>query len=400
MHRPQEPTRQPAGAIGLSTQSVHAGDPRVESGPIEAPLVLSSAFAFASADEAAAAFRGESDAYVYGRWGSPTVEALEDKIAALERGASAVVTSSGMAAICGVLLTLTEAGGHVVAPRSMYAESARLLRERLPRFGVETTFVDATDIDAYERAIRPNSKLLYAETPANPTLGVTDLARLAELGKHRGIPTIADNTFATPWCQRPLDLGIDVVLHSMTKALSGHGDTIGGAVVTNRVLRDRIADTIVKGMGATLAPFNAFLIARGMRTFALRAARANESALAIASWLSARRGVVKVHYPGLHTHPGHPIAARQMRAFGSMLSFELEGGIDAGRQVLGRVELITHSVSLGDVRSLITHPASTTASTMPAGDRIAAGISDGLIRLSVGIEDVDDLLRDLDAALG
>lgn len=400
MRDPQQETRDPVAAAGPSTAAVHAGEPHPRSGPIDAPLVLSSAFAFADAEDAAAAFRGESDAYVYGRWGSPNVDALERKIATLEGGEAGVATASGMAAICGVLLSLVEAGGHIVAPRSMYAESARLLRERLPRFGVTTTFVDATSIADYEAAIRPSTRLLYVETPSNPILAITDLAALAALGGSRGLITVADNTFATPWCQRPLAHGIDVVLHSMTKALSGHGDAIGGVVVARRELRDRIADTIVKGMGGVLSPFNAFLIARGVRTFALRAERANASALTLARWLLGRRGVARVHYPGLPEHPGHALASRQMRAFGGLLSFELDGGIDAGRRVLEGVRLITHAVSLGDVRSLVTHPASTTASTMPAADRLAAGIADGLLRLSVGIEDVEDLIEDLERALG
>ncbi len=392
--------RDTAPGPGLSTLAVHGGEERPPTGPLDPPLVLSSAFSFADADVAAAAFRGENDAYIYSRWATPTVEALEAKVAALEGGEAAVAAASGMAAVSGTLLALLEAGAHIVAPRAMYAESARLLRERLPRLGITTTFVDATSIDAYAEAIRPETRILYAETPANPTLAITDLAGLAELGRSRGLTTLADNTFATPACQRPLSLGIDVVLHSMTKALSGHGDAVGGVVVTDAARRERIADTLVKGMGGVLSPFNAFLIARGVRTLALRAERANTSALAIARWLEARRGVARVHYPGLASHPGHTLASRQMRAFGGLLSFELEGGLAAGRRVLERVRVVSHAVSLGDLRSLITHPASTTASTMPPADRRLAGIADGLLRLSVGIEDADDLIADLDQAIG
>jgi methionine-gamma-lyase len=362
--------------------------------------VLSSSFRFSDAETAAAAFRGETDAYIYGRWGTPTVEHLEAKLAALEGGEAAVAAASGMAAISGTVLSLVQAGGHIVAPRAMYAEAARLLRERLPRLGITTTFVDGTSIDAYAAAIRPSTRLLYAETPCNPTLGITDLAAFAALGNAHGIVTVADNTFATPACQRPLSLGVDVVVHSMTKALCGHGDAIGGAVITTAARRNEIAEWLVKGMGGVLSPFNAFLITRGIRTLALRVERASASALAIASWLAGRAGVARVHYPGLPSHPGHAIAAIQMKGFGSLLSFELEGGIDAGRRVLDRVELIAHAVSLGDVRSLITHPASTTASTMPQADRHLAGISDGLVRLSVGIEDAPDLMADLDRAIG
>jgi cystathionine beta-lyase/cystathionine gamma-synthase len=389
-----------APEAGLSTRAVHAGEPRVATGPLDAPLVLSSAFAFADAETAAAAFRGENDAHIYGRWGTPTVEALEAKVAALEGGEAAVATASGMAAISGALLTLCRAGDHVVAPRALYGETARLLRERLPRYGIEATFVDGTSIDAYAAAIRPGTRVLYAETPANPVLAVTDLPALAALARDRGLVCVADNTFATPACQRPIALGAHVVVHSMTKALAGHGDAIGGVIVSSAALRERFADTVVKGLGAVLSPFNAFLVARGARTLGLRMDRAASTALTLARWLEARPGVARVHYPGLPSHPGHAIAARQMRAFGSIVAFELDGGLAAGAELLGRVRLIAHAVSLGDVRSLVTHPASTTASTMPREDRRAAGISDGLLRLSVGIEDADDLVADLDRAIG
>jgi methionine-gamma-lyase len=385
--------------FGLSTQSVHGGELRPASGPVDAPLVLSSAFAFASAEQAAAAFRGENDADIYGRWGTPNVRALEGKVAALEGGEGAVATASGMGAIAGALLTLCKSGDHLVAPRSMYGESARLLRERLPRFGITTTFIDDLTASGFAAAIQPNTRVLYLETPSNPTLALTDLSAVAALGAHRGILTIADNTFATPACQRPLALGVDVVVHSMTKALSGHGDAIGGIVIARRELTEAIRDTVVKGLGAVLAPFNAWLIERGLRTLALRAERSCGSAMQLASWLAEHREVRRVHYPGLPSHPDYPLAQRQMTSFGALVAFEPVGGLDAGRRMLERVRLVTHAVSLGDVRSLLTHPASTTASTMPPTDRHLAGIADGLLRLSVGIEDVDDLVDDLDQAM-
>ncbi|MEJ7727992.1 MAG: PLP-dependent aspartate aminotransferase family protein [Polyangiaceae bacterium] len=390
----------PRRAPGLSTLSVHAGEERAPTGPLDPPLVLSSTFTFADADVAAAAAREEGDAYIYSRWATPNVEALERKVAALEGGEAAVCTGSGMAAVSGVLLSFLNAGDHVVAPRSLYAETARVLRERLPRLGIETTFVDGASIEAYAAAMRPSTRLLYAETPANPTLTITDLRAFAALARERGALSVADNTFATPFCQRPLALGVDVVLHSLTKALGGHGDAVGGVVVCDASRRRVVADTVVKGMGAVLAPFNAFLVERGLRTFALRMERATASALELARWLEARPEVARVHYPGLAAHPGHQVAKRQMHAFGALVSFELAGGLDAGRRLLERVQLVSHAVSLGDVRSLITHPASTTASTMPAADRRAAGIGDGLLRMSVGIEDQADLMADLEQALG
>ncbi len=384
---------------GRSTSSVHAGERRDGSEALEPPLVLSSAFALGSAEQAAAAFRGENERYIYGRWANPSVEQLEAKLARLEAADAAVATASGMAAVTGALLSLLGSGDHVVAPLACYGETSRLLRERLPALGIDASFVDATRVEEYRAALRPATRALYVETPANPTLSITDIRGVVELGRERGLVVVADNTFATPYAQNPLSLGVDLVLHSMTKALGGHGDAIGGAVAGSRDRIARVRDVIVKGFGGVLAPFNAFLITRGMRTLALRQAQACASAARIAAHLEEHPAVARVWYPGLSSHPGHALAATQMRAFGSLVAFELPS-LEAGRRVLDRVGLISHAVSLGDVRSLVTHPASTTASTMPPDVRRQAGIADGLLRLSVGIEDADDLLADLDYALG
>jgi methionine-gamma-lyase len=400
-----------ARAAALSTACVHAGDVAdAATHALEAPLVLASAFGFASAEEAAGAFSGANDAYIYGRWGNPTTEALEAKLAALEGTEDACATASGMAAIAGAVLAVCAQGDHVVAPRSMYAESARLLRERLPRFGIETTFVDATDAGAYERALRPSTRLLYVETPANPNLAVTDVAAVVALARARGLSTLADNTFATPFAQTPHALGVDVVVHSMTKALGGHGDAIGGGACGRHESVSRIRDLVVKGFGGVISPFNAFLIARGMRTFALRQRQQCATAATLAAHLAAHPRVAVVHHPSLPTHPGRDLARRQMYAYGSLLSFELRDGsrdgdgaaptaLQAGRIALERVRLITHAVSLGDVRSLLVHPASTTHSTMPPEARRTAHIADGLLRLSVGLESPADLWKDLSQAL-
>jgi methionine-gamma-lyase len=394
-----------ARAAAIATACVHAGDaPDPATHALEGPLVLSSAFGFASADEAAGAFQGKNEAYIYGRWGNPTVEALEAKLAALEGTEDACATASGMAAVSGVVLAYCATGDHVVAPRSMYAESARLLRERLPRFGVDTTFVDATDVRAYAGAVRPTTRLLYIETPANPNLAIADVAAIVSLARERGITTVADNTFATPFAQTPHALGVEIVVHSMTKALGGHGDAIGGCVCASRAHVARVRDLVVKGFGGVLAPFNAFLVARGLRTFALRQRQQCASAAELARRLAEHPRVAVVHHPSLASHPGHDLARRQMHAFGSLVSFEMHGATDdaalaAGRRVLEGVRTITHAVSLGDVRSLLVHPASTTHSTMPPDVRAAANIGSGLLRLSVGIESVEDLWRDLETAL-
>ncbi len=385
-------------ALGLSSLSVHAGEPSPAVGPLEAPLVLSSAFGFASADEAEGAFRGDNDAYIYGRWGNPNVDLLERKVAALEGAEDAAACASGMAAISGAVLSLLSSGDHLVAPRSIYGESARLFRERLPRLGITTTFVDDVSPAGYRAALSPQTRLVYLETPSNPTLAITDVPAIVEVAREAGAVTLADNTFATPYCQRPLELGVDLVVHSMTKFLCGHGDAIGGVVVGPRALVERARDTAVKGLGGALAPFNAFLICRGLRTFALRMRAATETATSLAARLAAHPAVRRVHHPSLKSHPGHEIAARQMRAMPAILSLEVDG-LEAARRVRDRVELVTHAVSLGDARTLLTHPATTTASTMPREDRERAGISDGLLRVAVGLEDEEDLYRDLARAL-
>lgn len=387
-------------APGPSTLAVHGGEPTERAaGPIEPPIVLSSAFSFESAEQAAGAFRGDNNAYVYGRWGNPTVEHLEAKLAALEGAEAATAAASGMATISGALLAVLDAGDHIVAPRALYGETARQLRERLPRLGIETTFIDDTSPEGFAAAMTDKTRLVYLETPSNPTLGILDIEAVTRLARARGALSFCDNTFATPYCQRPLSLGVDLVLHSATKFLSGHGDVIAGLAAGSTQLVARVRESTIKGFGGALSPLSAYLVSRGMRTFALRMARASQSALHIAQFLAQHEAVERVHHPFLASHPGHTIATRQMTAPPAILSFEVRGGIEAGRKVLDDVRLITHAVSLGDCRTLMTHPASTTASTMPARDRALAGISDGLLRLAVGIEDEADLIADLDRAL-
>ncbi len=393
----------------LATACVHAGDVVDASGALDPPIVMSSAFAFTSAEHAARAFRGEEEAWIYGRWGNPTVLALEQKLAAIEGAESACVTASGMAAIAGVLLARCETGDHVVAPRSMYAESARLLRERLPKLGIETTFVSGSR-DAYAEAVTPRTRILYVETPSNPTLGVVDIAAIVALARSLGTAArtaplvVVDGTFATPFSQTPLSLGADLVVHSMTKGIGGHGDVIGGAVLGSRALVDDAREVIVKGFGGVLSPQSAWLVARGLRTFALRQERACATAAALAAHLAAHPRVAVVHHPSLPSHPGHALAQAQMHAYGALLSFELreESGGDTiarGRKVLEALRVATHAVSLGDVRTLVVHPASTTHSTMPAEARQLAGITDGLLRVSCGLESAGDLTADFTRAL-
>ncbi len=383
----------------IATLCVHAGDDE-QSSSLEPPIVLSSAFSFASAEAARKAFQGESDDLIYGRWRNPTVAALETAMCALEGSEAACATASGMAAVSGALLSILKAGDHVIAPRSMYAESARLLRERLPAFGIETTFVER-DADSFARALTPRTRVIFAETPSNPTLAITDLAKLSDIAKAHGVALLVDNTFATPFAQNPLALGADLVIHSMTKSLGGHGDAIGGAICGNSSLVESARDLVVKGFGGVLSPFTAFTILRGIRTFALRQERACENAQLLAERLAGHPGVSRVHHPSLVSHPDHEIANLQMFAYGAVLSFEVAGedALSNGRTVLESARLATHAVSLGDVRTLLVHPASTTHSTMPKATRELAGIGDGLLRLSVGIESFEDLWGDLKRAL-
>ncbi|HEY1958985.1 MAG TPA: aminotransferase class I/II-fold pyridoxal phosphate-dependent enzyme [Polyangiaceae bacterium] len=393
---PAYEARLEARCEALASICVHAGEEPNAYRALATPIVLASAFEFDSAEHAASAFRGENAAFIYGRWGNPTVLALEAKLAALEGGPAACATASGMAAVSGTLLSICEAGAHVVAPRSMYGESARLLRERLPRLGIETTFVDDPTPEAYARAATPKTRVFYIESPSNPTLAVADLPGIVAAARRAGAKTIADNTFATPFCQTPLALGVDLVVHSMTKALGGHGDAIGGAVVGGEEDVARARDTIVKGFGGVMSPLGAYLVARGMVTFALRQRRACSTAAHLASVLASHPAIARVHHPSLA-----PERAKHMHAFGSLLSFELAGpnSIERGRTVLETVKLATHAVSLGDARTLVTQPATTTHASMPADAREKAGITGGLLRLSVGLESREDLERDLLAAL-
>lgn len=391
--------------MGFDTEAVHAGErPDPATGAIDTPIYQASTYTHGSAEEAAqvveALQSGGRDGFLYTRWGNPTIRALEAKLAALEGGEAALAAATGMAAISTALLSLLRSGDHVVAGRQLYSGTYSLLRERFSAFGVEVTFVDPTDVANFERALRSNTRLIYIETPSNPLLEVTDIAGVAEVAGGHGIMTMIDNTFATPYNQRPLALGIDLVLHATTKYLSGHGDAMGGAVIGRRAYVDHALTSFHRDLGGVISPMNAWLTLRGIRTLGLRMERHNRNAMEVARFLSDDPRVGRVSYPGLEDHPGHGLAGRQMRGYGGMLSFQLKGGFEAGKRFIDRVELCARAVSLGDVKTLVTHPASTTHRITPKETREAAGITDGLIRLSVGIEDPEDLMRDLDQAMG
>jgi cystathionine beta-lyase/cystathionine gamma-synthase len=324
---------------------------------------------------------------------------MERKVAALENAEAAIAAASGMAAVSATLLAAVEAGDHVVATTGLYSGSHNLLTKDLVRYGVETSIVEATDPQAFEAAIRPNTRAIYLESPGNPTLSLNDIRAIADIARAHGLLTLVDNTFATPFNQRPLDLGADAVLHSATKFLGGHGDAIGGVIAGSADLIDRVKGPI-RQYGGCLSPFNAWLIARGINTLPLRMKRHNDNALTIAQWLESRQGVRWVRYPWLASHPQVTLAKAQMPGGGGgVVVFELKGGIEAGRRLLNRVHLCARTVSLGDVRTLITHPASTTHHSVDPETRRRSGITDGLVRLAVGLEDSEDIVADLDRAL-
>lgn len=385
---------------GIHTTAVHAGfDPAEHKGAVSVPIYQSSTFAFPSAEEGADRFAGVSSGPIYTRLGNPTVEALERCVAELEGGCGAVGTATGMAAVSTVLLALLKQGDHVVATHPLYGPTSTLLEPRLAKFGVATTFVAAEDSRALAGAVRPETRMILTETPANPTLAMVDLAAAAAVARDAGVPLVVDNTFAGPWLQRPLEQGAEIVLHSMTKSLNGHADVVAGVVVARRPGLLSACRDAARHYGFTMDPHQAWLVLRGIRTLGMRVERAQQNALALAAWLEQRPEIAWVRYPGLPSHPQYELARRQMSGPGSVLAFELAGGVEAGRRLMNSVRLITLAVSLGGVESLIEHPASMTHKGVPAAEQLRQGITPGLVRLAVGCEELEDLRADLAEAL-
>ena len=386
--------------LAFATRAVHAGEaPCPATGALDTPIYQSTTFVSANADEMAAVYGEEKSGFMYTRYGNPTIRALEQKLAVLEGGEAALATASGMAAVSSAILGYVQTGDHVVAAQSIYGASYNFLNKKLPRMGASATFVASPDVEDFEKALRPNTRLVYFETPSNPVLEIIDIAAVAQMASSRGIPTIMDNTFASPALQQPLALGITVVVHSATKYLCGHGDAMGGAIIGPRDYISLLLHEVIRDFGGVISPFNAWLILRGIHTLHLRMPAHCSNAQKIADFLAAHPKVERVNYPGLPRHPGHAIARKQMSAFGAMISFEVQGGYEGGKRVMDGVKLFVRAASLGDTRSLIVHPASTSHRAVPADDRRAIGISDGLVRLSVGIEAAEDLIADLDQAL-
>jgi methionine-gamma-lyase len=382
-----------------STRAIHAGLENTIYGEVSVPIFQTSTFSFPSAEEGAARFAGETSGYIYTRLNNPTVNALEENVASLENGFRAVATATGMAAVNTVFLSLLGQETHVVATDSIYSASRVVLETEFSRFGVQSTFVDTSKLENVKRAIRPDTRLIFIETPTNPTMKITDIEGVARIAHQHDALLVVDNTFASPYLQRPLEHGADLVVESLTKFINGHSDALGGMIITADEVLFKQIRKVLSLLGGTMDPHQAWLILRGVRTLGLRLERAQQNAMRLAEALKQHPKVIWVRYPGLPEHPQHKIAKKQMDGFGSMLCFGVEKGLEGGITLMNNVRLITLAVSLGGVESLIEHPASMTHASMPREEREQAGILDELVRLSVGCEDSDDLRDDLDQAL-
>ncbi len=387
---------------GIGTKAIHGyggGDPHTLA--LSLPIYQTSTFSFRDSQHGADLFKGEADGYIYSRLSNPTVDAFEREIACLEGGEAAVGTGSGLAAIFDAIMTVCDSGSSFVAGDTLYGGTHGQFQNVLPRFGVTAHEVSAIDLNVVEDTIKnaKNCKALFFETPANPTLAVLDIEELTKLGHKYGLTVIVDNTFATPILQNPLSLGADVVIHSTTKYINGHGDVVGGCIVSNEEYIKNLRNRVHSNVGPTMAPFSAWLLLRGLKTLHVRMRQHCENAAKLAQFLANHPKVEHVYYPGLESHPQHEIAKKQMSDFGGMIAFEIIGGFEEGKKLMDNIELATVAVSLGDCDSLICHPASTVTSSYSPEEREAAGVKDNMIRWSVGIEDYNDLEQDMDQAL-
>ncbi len=385
--------------IGFNSKLIHGGEFHDALGSATVPIYQTSTFKFNSAEHGAACFAGESDGYIYTRIANPTIHALETLLAELENGFGGIATSSGMGAVNTVYGAMLSQGDHVVSSAAVYGPSRVVLETYYKKFGVEATFVNTANIEEVRQAIRPETKLMFIETPSNPTMEISDLRACSQLAHEHGIPVCVDNTFCSPYLQRPLELGADIVLHSLTKFINGHADIVGGVVIAKEEAIYKKLRSVMVTLGFNMDPHQAYLVIRGVKTLSLRIDRAQESAMKLATYLENHPKVEWVKYPGLVSHPQHELAKTQMDGFGSMISFGLNGGIEAGRILMNSVKMAILAVSLGGVETLIQHPASMTHSKVSAEGKLQAGITDGLVRYSVGIENVEDLIADLEQAL-
>ncbi|WP_068546725.1 methionine gamma-lyase [Thalassotalea crassostreae] len=384
----------------IDTQAIHAGRINDEQfGSLATPLYQTSTFIFDNAKQGADRFSGDQEGYIYTRLGNPTTRQLEQRMAALEGMEDAAATATGMAAVSAALMANLSAGDHLIASKAVYGCSYALMAHQLTRFGVEVSFVDMSDIKNIEAALQANTKVIFLETPINPNLVVIDLEMIGKISKEHNLISIVDNTFLTPILQRPVEFDIDIVIHSATKYLNGHGDVVAGIVCGSAEMINHIKLTVLKDIGATISPHDAWLILRGMKTLPIRMERHCQSAQVVAEYLQSHALVSQVFYPGLKTHSGYKYIGKQMRDAGGVIAFEIKGDINDGAKLINQMKLFSIAVSLGDAESLIQHPASMTHSPYSQEERLDAGISDGLIRISVGLENVNDIISDLEQAL-
>ncbi|MBF0124368.1 MAG: O-succinylhomoserine sulfhydrylase [Magnetococcales bacterium] len=383
---------------GVATRALHGGPPSSPQRENSLAIFPTSSYTFRSASHAAEVFAGTTEGNLYSRFTNPTVTAFETKLALLEQGEKALATASGMAAIQTLLLSLLSQGDHVVISRSVFGSTTTLANTVLPRFGIEVTRVALADIDGWRQAMTPKTRLLFAETPSNPTLELVDLTLLAQLAREHGVWLAVDNVFCTPCLQQPLLLGADIVIHSATKYIDGQGRVLGGAIVGPEALLMERIYPFIRNTGPTLSPFNAWVLYKGMETLPLRIERHCHNAAWIATQLADRHPQLSVRYPGLPSHPQHLLAQRQMRQPGGLLCLEL-GSRQQAHQFIDRLQLVTITANLGDAKTLVTHPATTTHGRLSAEERLAAGVTDGLVRLAIGLEDAPDILDDIEQAL-
>jgi len=386
--------------LGFNSKLIHAGDYRDEFGSAVTPIYQTSTFSFKSAQHGADLFAGKEKGYIYTRIGNPTINVLENKLAELENGYRGVALASGMAAVSTVYMAVLQQGDHMISTSAVYGPSRGVMETHFAKFGVDHSYIDTSDLDLIEKTIKPNTKLLYLETPANPTIQLTDIRKASEIAHKHNILVCVDNTFSSPYLQKPLNLGADIVLHSLTKFINGHADIVGGAIVAKDEALYNVIRKTMTYLGGNMDPHQAFMVIRGVKTLSLRIDKAQESAMKIAEFLENHPKIEWIKYPGLTSFAQHELAKEQMTGFGSMISFGLKGGYEAGKILMDNVHLATLAVSLGGVETLIQHPASMTHANVSKEDKLAAHITDGLVRYSVGIEDVEDLIDDLDKALG
>ncbi len=384
---------------GFDTKLIHAGDFHEEFGAAVVPIYQTSTFAFKNAQHGADLFAGKEKGYIYTRIGNPTIDALENKLAQLENGYRGVVMASGMSAVTTLYAALLKQGDHMISTGAVYGPSRAVMESIFADFGVESTYTDTSLIENIEKAIKPNTKLLYLETPANPTIQLTDIKKASELAHKHNILVCVDNTFSSPYLQRPLDLGADIVLHSLTKFINGHADIVGGALIAkDEQVYAKLRKTMTY-MGGNMDPHQAYMVIRGVKTLSLRIEKAQENAQKIAEYLENHPKIEWIKYPGLKSFAQHELAKEQMSGFGSMISFGVKGGLKGGKILMDNVKLALLAVSLGGVETLIQHPASMTHAALSKEERLQADITDELVRFSVGIENVDDIIADLDQAL-